>query len=262
MPERTSYTPGTPSWTDLSTTDPDGAQQFYAALFGWEYESNPTPEGGNYILAKKGGQAAAGMMQQQPEQAKMGIPSMWNSYVSVDSVDEATAGVEAAGGSVMMPGMDVDEAGRMSVVVDPTGAVICLWEAKEHIGAGVVNEHGSLTWNELQTADPGAASPFYQQMFGWTAKTMDMGPGGEYTIFSLGEDMIAGCAKPQMPGIPNHWSTVFSVDDTDACVASAKAEGGKVLMEPMDIPVGRFAVIADPQGAVFQVMQPAAEEEA
>jgi len=258
MPERNSYTPGTPSWTDLSTTDPAAAQQFYAALFGWEYEENAHPDGGpSYIMANKRGRAAAGMMEQQPEQAKMGIPPMWNSYVTVDSVDETTAGVEAAGGSVMMPGMDVDEAGRMSVVADPTGAVICLWEGNEHVGAGVVNEHGSLTWNELQTVDPAAALPFYQQLFGWTAQSMDMGAAGEYTVFNLGEDGIAGCAKPQTPGVPNHWSTVFSVDDADACAASAKAGGGTVLVEPMDVPVGRFAVIADPQGAVFQVMQPA-----
>lgn len=255
MPERESYAHGTPSWIDLSTTDPAGAQQFYGAIFGWQFDVNPTDQGGEYIMATKGGKSAAGMMQQQPELAAMGMPSMWNTYVTVNSIDETVAKAEPAGGSVMMPSMQVMDSGKMAVIGDPTGAAICLWEAGEHIGAEVVNEHGALTWNECQTPDVAAAAKFYGELFGWGTDEMDMGPQGTYTVFTLDADGVAGGMTPPMDEVPPHWSTIFAVDDTDGCVETARQAGGSIIVEPFDIPIGRQAVIADPQGAVFSVIQ-------
>lgn len=254
MPERTSYVHGTPSWVDLSTSDPSASLTFYSALFGWDWDENPTDQGGSYFMARLGGNAVAGMMQQQPEQAEMGIPSMWNTYVTVDDIDATLGRVEAAGGSIMMPTMQVMESGRMAVVVDPTGAVICMWEAGEHIGAELVNEQGALAWNELQTGDVAAASSFYKQLFGWNDQVMDMGMG-DYTIFALGDDGVCGAMNPPMEGIPSHWSTVFAVDDCDGTVETARSSNGSVVAEPFDIPIGRIGVLADPSGAAFQVIQ-------
>jgi predicted enzyme related to lactoylglutathione lyase len=260
MPERTSYAHGTPSWVDLSTTDTAAAQEFYGALFGWEFEANPTDQGGEYLMARKGGKAAAGMMQQQPAQAEAGMPPMWNNYVTVTDIGETLGKVEAAGGSVMMPPMEVMDAGHMAVVGDPTGAAICLWQAKEHIGAEVVNEPGALVWNECQTPDVAAAAKFYQELFGWGTDEMDMGPAGVYTVFTLNSEGVAGAMPPPMEGIPPHWGAVFAVDDCDGCVETARGAGGTILAGPMDIPVGRQAVIADPAGATFTVIKMADPE--
>ncbi|MEL7209555.1 MAG: VOC family protein, partial [Actinomycetota bacterium] len=228
-------------------------------LFGWSYEDNPTDQGGVYTMASKDGQDAAGIQQQQPEQTEMGIPPMWNSYVTVADLDATAAKVEGAGGGVMAPPFDVMEFGRMAVVTDPTGAVLCLWEAKSHIGAGVVNEHGAFTWNELMSPDVAAAAAFYADLFGWDTEVMDMGDAGDYTVFTLDGEQAAGAMAPPMEGMPPAWGIYFSVDDCDGTVAAAQEAGATVLMEPMDGPPGRFATLADPQGAAFSVIQPAEE---
>ena len=260
MPERTEYSHGTPSWIDLMTTDVDAAKEFYGPIFGWDFVTEPTDqEGVDYTMVSKGGKAVAGMGVQPPEQAEMGIPPMWNSYVTVDDVDATAGQVEGAGGGVMAPPFDVMDAGRMAVVTDPTGAVISMWQANEHIGAELVNEHGTLTWNELITAGVETAASFYTEIFGWGTKSMDMGEMGTYTIFTLGEDEVAGAMVPPVEGMPPHWGIYIHVDDCDAAVAAAKDAGGSVVMEPVDGPPGRMATLADPQGAILSVIQPAEE---
>ena len=124
------------------------------------------------------------MMQLSPEMAASGMPPVWTTYVTVDGIDAAVGKVGAAGGTVMQPPMAVMSAGRMAVVADPAGAVICMWEAIEHIGAGIVNEHGAFTWSELVTPDPAAVAPFYNAVFGWTDETVPM-PTGDYTVFNV-----------------------------------------------------------------------------
>lgn len=258
MPVRESYAHGTPSWIDLSTTDPEGAQEFYGPLLGWSFETSPTPEGGKYTMASLKSKSAAGMMQQAEEQAKMGIPPMWNTYISVDDINAAVAKTGEAGGSVMMPPMDVMDAGQMAVVSDPTGAVFCMWQANQHIGSEIVNEPGALTWNELITDDVEAAKAFYNAVFGLNTMDQDMGDGNIYTVLMRGEDMVGGMMAPPMEGIPNHWSVYFAVDNIEDTIAKAAELGGTVLSPVMDIPdVGRMAVVQDPQGATFTAMESA-----
>ncbi len=257
MPVRESYDHGTPSWIDLSTSDPDGAQSFYGPLMGWDFEANPTDQGGEYIMASRNGKSTAGLMQQGPEQAAMGIPPLWNTYITVDDVDEAVGKVEAAGGSVTMPSMQVMDSGTMAVVLDPSGAVVCMWQANQHIGSELVNETGALIWNELITDNPEAAKPFYQSVFGLGVTDQDMGNGTVYSMLTLGDIPIAGVMPPPMEGMPNHWSVYFAVDDADATAAKAAELGGTVLGEVFEVPtVGKMVPIQDPQGAVFMAMQP------
>ena len=156
MPGRTSYTQGTPNWVDLQTTNQDAAKAFYSGLFGWTYDDQPMGEGQVYSMAMLGGHQVAAISSQPPEMAAAGAPPMWNTYLAVDSVDDATAKVEAAGGKVAMAPFDIMDAGRMAFVMDPAGAPVALWQANQHIGATLVNEPGTLSWNELITADPGA----------------------------------------------------------------------------------------------------------
>jgi len=250
-----SYADGTPSWVDLSTTDPEGAKAFYGAMFGWEFTDNPAGEG-VYVMATKAGKSAAGMMQQPPEQAEMGIPPLWNTYVTCRGIDAALGKVEAAGGSVMMPTMDVMDSGRMAVIVDPGGAVVSMWEPKDHIGCEVVNEHGALMWNELMSPAIDESAAFYGELFGWETETADM-TNGPYTMFTLGDRPIGGAMPPPEEGIASHWGVVFQVDDVDAALDAAAVGGGTVLNGPMDIGIGMLGVVMDPQGAMFQVLQSA-----
>jgi uncharacterized protein len=254
MPERTSYAQGTPSWVDLPTSDQAAAKAFYAGLFGWTYDDQPMGEGQVYSMAILGGHQVAAISAQPPEMAAAGAPPMWNTYLAVDSVDDATAKVEAAGGKVAMAPFDVMDAGRMSFVMDPSGAAVALWQAGQHIGATLVNEAGTINWNELITSDPGAAR-FYADVVGLSTETMDMGEGGPYTVFKAGEAMVGGTTPPQMPGVPSHWHVYFGTDDADATAAKATELGGSVVVPPFDTPVGRIAVLRDPQGAVFSVIK-------
>ncbi len=255
MPERTGYKHGVPSWIDLGTTDVDGAKAFYARLFGWTFETQ-TDAGMPYTMFSKNGKAVAGGAPLPSELAAQGVPPAWNTYVNVDSVDETIAKVEAAGGSVVMPAMDVLTAGRMAFIADPTGAAIGLWQAGDHKGAELVNEDGTLTWNELVTDDPDIAKSFYAAAFGWGAEDSET-PNGPYTAFKVGDDMAAGMMLKNegMGPIPNYWGVYFAVDECDGCTAKIGELGGTVIMPPFDVEgVGRMAVAQDPQGAVFSII--------
>jgi predicted enzyme related to lactoylglutathione lyase len=252
MPARTEYAHGTPSWIDLATPDVEKAKEFYNDLFGWAYDEQPAGEQGTYVMADLDGAAVAGMMEQDPSQ---GMPPFWNTYVTVDDLEAAVGRVEPAGGTVMMPPMDVMDAGRMAVIVDPTGGIISLWETKGHIGARVVNEPGSLCWNELVTTDVAAAAKFYGDVLGWTTEEMEMGPDmPPYIIFKVGDDGVAGAMNPPMPGMPTFWSVYIAVEDADKTVEKARAAGATIHAEPTDTGVGRLAAIADPTGAVVSVI--------
>lgn len=256
----TEHVHGVPSWTDLATPDPEAAQEFYGQLFGWSYETNPTgTPGSDYIMANKGDAAAAGMMKLTEEMAASGMPPVWSTYVTVTDVDETAERAGKAGGAVMQPPMDVMESGRMAVLADSSGAVICAWQPKDHIGAEVINEHGAFTWAELMTPDPASVTDFYAEVFGWSANTAPM-PGMDYTVFMVeggNENGIAGAMKPPEEGMPAFWGVYFNVDDAAATAAKAKDLGATLMMEPTAVPgVGTLATMHDPQGAVFSIMTP------
>jgi predicted enzyme related to lactoylglutathione lyase len=250
MPERTQHAPGTPSWVDLQTTDQDGAKSFYSALFGWSYDDQDMGNGAVYSLAQKNGKDVAGV----GPLPMPGVPPHWNMYVTVADVDATAANVAGAGGTTMGPPFDVMDAGRMAIASDPTGAMFCMWQPKNSIGAYLVNEHGTLAWTELMTSDVDAALEFYEKLFGWKRNRVAM-DGMEYNELLLDGRGIAGAMAPPMPGIPPVWGVYFAVDDCDKAADIAGSKGGTVMQAPMDIPPGRTAVIADPAGAVFNVMQ-------
>jgi predicted enzyme related to lactoylglutathione lyase len=261
MPKRTEYQQGTPNWVDLQTTDQDAARRFYASLLGWSYDDQPMPGGGGvYSTAMLTGQTVAAIAPMPPG-APDGMPPMWNTYIAVDDVDAAVEKVGPAGGQVMMPATDIGDAGRMAFVADPTGAAVGLWQANHHIGATLVNEPGAVMWNELITDKPDSALAFYEAVVGLTISAVEMAPGHQYTLLKVGTTDVGGCTEPPMPDIPNHWHVYFAVDDADATAARAAAEGGTIAVEPFDIPsVGRSAVLTDPQGATFSVLEPAPQQ--
>jgi len=276
MPEREGYIPGVPCWVDTSQPDPEGALAFYSGLFGWESE-DVMPEGseGRYFMGRiRGGDVAA------VGSIPAGAPPMarWNTYIWVDSADETAAKAHDVGGTVAMEPFDVMDSGRMAVLTDPEGATFCVWEAKSHKGAKVVNEHGSLNFNGLATRDPEGAKAFYGSVFGW--KTLALGAGSMWTLPGYGDHLEEASPglRGQMAamGAPDgfidvvaalnpvadddsdtraHWSVTFAVDDADATAAKASELGGETVAGPFDAPWTRMAVIKDPQGATFIASQ-------
>jgi predicted enzyme related to lactoylglutathione lyase len=257
MPERKSYAPGTPCWVDLLARNRADAQSFYGALFGWTFEDSIGPEGEViYTQCYSGGHNVAGMGEMSEEMAAGGMPQVWTTYIATADADAAAAAVEAAGGTVMMPPMQIMDVGRMAMFTDPTGAAFAVWEPGTHFGAALVNEPVSLSWNELDTRDPDRAIAFYTEVFGWSADTHT--EPMPYTEWKLDGDTIGGMMPmpPMVPAeVPSFWLTYFAVADVDASSARVQELGGAVLMPAMDIDVGRFAVVADPGGTTFALMQ-------
>lgn len=252
----TSHAPGTPSYTDLATSDLDATKAFYTELFGWSTEDMPMGDDGVYTMLRKDGKDVAGAYTMMPDMASAGVPPHWMTYFTVDDVDAAAEVIVEHGGTVVMGPMDVYDAGRQVVAQDPTGATFACWQPKDSIGAYRVNEPGAMVWVELQTNDTDACEAFYGKLFGWTAETTDM-PGGPYTSFNLDGAPVAGmmAIQPEWGPVPPNWSIYLGVDDVDAVVDRAVALGGTKHTDPMDVPeAGRFALLADPQGAMFFVM--------
>lgn len=254
MATMTQHAPGTFCWPELATTDQPRAKEFYTRLFGWGFDDSPIGEGQVYTMLKLGGRSVGALFQMGQEQA--GMPPHWASYVAVTSADESAAKAESLGGKVMAPPFDVMDVGRMAVIQDPQGAVVALWQAKKHVGAGVLDEPGALTWTELMTTDTAAATRFYTGLFGWTTETKPMGPT-VYTLFKRGDKPAGGmmAIAPEMGPIPPHWLGYFAVENCDELAANAIMLGGEVVVPPTEVPgVGKFAVLHDPQGAAFAVV--------
>jgi predicted enzyme related to lactoylglutathione lyase len=257
MSERTSYTPGTPCWVELSgTPDIDASASFYGEVFGWEMPELPnSAELGGYRRAKKGVKDVAGVSPRMNADQ----PTVWATYVSVADATATLAKVGEAGGQVIVEPMDVQGLGTMAVFTDPTGAVCGVWQPGTFQGAELVNEPGAFSWNELGTRHPEGAKAFYGAVFGWEANDLPMEDGSTYTEWLVDGQQVGGMLdmRGRMPEeIPPHWGIYFGTEDTDATVEKVKAGGGELLFGPMDIEPGRFATVRDPFGAFFNVMQP------
>lgn len=269
MPERDGYIAGVPCWIDTTQPDPDAAASFYTGLFGWEVENvMPAEEPAKYLIARiRGGDVAAISSQWE------GAPreAVWNTYIWVDDADESAAKAREAGGSIVGEPVDVGEAGRMAVLSDPQGAVFSVWQAREHRGARVVNEHGALNFNVLQTGDLELAKRFYGAVFGWT--TLDLGSGQFWAMSAYGdylenlnpgtraqaaefgapgfEEVVAAIAPLTSGDAGASWNVTFGAEDADATAAKATELGGTVVVPPVDAPYSRLTVLRDPQGAAF-----------
>jgi uncharacterized protein len=248
MPEMSRYEHGVPSWVDIGTADLGAGVRFYAQLFGWDGQ-DMGEEAGHYTIVSKDGRQVAAISPAQDSG-----PPRWTTYINVDDVAETARKAEAAGGTVIVAPMDVMAAGKMAIFADPTGAVIAAWEPGEHLGAQLVNEPGSFTWSELSSSDVATSKAFYSAVFGW-----GWGGSDDYSEAQVGGRTIGGlmARRPDMPAdMPDSWLVYFGADDVDADVKKATDLGASVLAAPMDIPgTGRFAVLADPQGAAFALFK-------
>ncbi|MFF0447956.1 VOC family protein [Streptomyces sp. NPDC004609] len=253
----TRYVTGSPNWIDLGTPDIEAAKTFYGGVFGWTYQS-AGPEAGGYGMFQLDGGTVAGGMAVPPEQG----PPAWNVYFQSPDADAAAEAVRSGGGTVLAEPMDVLDLGRMAVFADPSGVSFSLWQPGSNKGLDVVDVPNSVCWLELYTEDPDAALGFYESVFGWETTSMPFPDGsGEYTMvhpFGAGADAMFGGIVPlstdPLEDAP-HWLPYFAVADCDATAARAADLGGKVRMPPVDMEgVGRFAKLADPEGATFAIM--------
>ncbi len=251
MTEVTRHEPGSFSWAELATSDAAAAKTFYTALFGWSHVDSPAGPDMIYTTWKKKEKsvgAAYGLGANQK-----GVPPHWNIYVTVASADDSAKKARDLGATILAEPFDVMDFGRMATIRDREGATFCLWQAKTHIGAEVVNEPGAMCWCELDTTDTESAGKLYTGLFGWGTKV-----GGDYTEFQRGGVSIGGMMKipAEWGSVPPNWLTYFAVEDCDGTAKRAADLGGKPIVPPTTIDnVGRFAVLADPQGAVFAVIK-------
>ena len=249
MGERTEHPPGTFSWTDLATSDPDGAKAFYTALLGWETDDHPNPGGGVYTFLRKDGLEVAALHGHLPE----GAPPNWTSYVTVDDADAVAQQAGELGATTLAGPFDVGRAGRMAVLRDPQGAVFAVWQPGQSIGARLVNDPGALCMNQLNVADREVARGFYEGLFGWRFEQVSEEPPF-WSVYN-GDRHNASMADLPPGNAPSHWLVYFTAADLDAAAARIAELGGEVVVPPTVVPVGRFAVAHDPQGAHFALFE-------
>jgi len=248
----TRHEPGSFSWAELGTSDAEAAKRFYTGLFGWTFVDSPAGPGMIYTMLKKRGKSVGALYKMGPE--PKGAPPHWTTYVTVASADESARKAKGLGARVLAEPFDVMDVGRMATIQDPQGAVLCVWQPRKNIGAEVLNEPNAMCWCELDTNDTKGAVPFYTGLFGWGTKG-----GGEYTEWQRNGVSIGGLMKiPKEWGpVPPSWLIYFEVEDCNRTAARAKELGGGTVVDPTDVgEVGRWAVVRDPQGAVFAVIQP------
>jgi uncharacterized protein len=233
-------------WHEQVSDNPGRAETFYKELFGWGSEVF-MPGEIDYTMISSGGTTHGGF-----SKAMEGAPPPhWLGHVQVEDVDQTIEKVKSAGGKLAAGPFDMSEVGRMGIIADPQGAFVGVYQPE---GEGTASE-GIFVWDELGTTDVDGAQRFYEKVFDWTTKDMGEEFGG-YRIFHRGDDQIAGLMANQDPSIPAAWTPYVGVEDTDAACATAKELGAGVIVEPTDVPtVGRFAILKDPQGAVFGIIR-------
>jgi uncharacterized protein len=249
MGERDSYAPGTFCWADLGTTDGEAAKAFYMGVFGWEAVDQAAGEAGTYTTFRLDDRDIAAMYE-MGEAERSSLTPHWSSYVSVEDVDSLAPRVLELGGEVLAHPFDVMQSGRMTALKDPTGATLHLWQPREQVGAGRVNDAGCMVWNELATPDPARARDFFGHLLGWIVEPEESGYG---VIKNKGA--LNGGMRPPQDGEPTHWLVYFTIASLDDTVKKVREAGGSVIAGPMTTPVGRVAAVRDPQGAAFALFE-------
>jgi predicted enzyme related to lactoylglutathione lyase len=254
MGERTRYDPGTFCWVGLATSDVAAARAFYGSLFGWQAEALDAGAAGAYTILRHGGKEVAILYRQQPQARAAGAPPHWTSYISVDDADATAARANELGGAaVFRAAFDVLDAGRVAAIRDPAGAIVSLWQPRSRIGATLVNDTGALSWNELATTDVERAESFFGELLGWEYETDDSGYLSVKNAGSLNGGIREQTAQERH--VPPTWLPYFTVESADEASRQGAQLGGRGLLPTTESHRGRYAVIADPQGAAFAVFE-------
>jgi predicted enzyme related to lactoylglutathione lyase len=243
-------------WYELMVPDADAAASFYGAILGWTCKLSENSGAEGYREWWMGPTPIGGLLPLTAEMKAGGARPAWLGYVHVEDIDAQAEKLKAAGANVMMGPQDIPGVGRFVMILDPQGAPLYVMTDSSGETSTAFSKYepqvGHCAWNELATSDPVAAWKFYGDQFGWTKDgEMDMGPMGKYEFIK--SDVPIGAIMPKMPEMPiSVWTYYFRVPSIDAAVETVKANGGTILVEPMEIPGGEFSFNAmDPQGAAF-----------
>ncbi|MBV8227737.1 MAG: VOC family protein [Verrucomicrobia bacterium] len=255
MPQVDEFRIGTFCWAELGTTDQQVAKTFYGDLFGWTASDFPIGPDQFYTMFQIDQREVGAAYTLRPDQRERGVPPHWTLYVAVQDADATTSKAESLGAQILAKPFDVFDAGRMAVLQDPTGAVFSIWQTKSSIGIRLTEVPGTLCWADLATSDQQAAAAFYRSLFGW-----ELEPGTDHPdylhITYQGQFMGGIPPVKASAGKPSHWLLYFLVERIDTSVEQAKKTGGQVLVPTTEVEkVGRFAIVQDPQGAVFALFQ-------
>jgi predicted enzyme related to lactoylglutathione lyase len=258
MAIRSGFAEGEVCWADLQTSDVAAAKEFYAGLFGWRYEDQPTPDGRSYAKAFLGEELVTVIAPQNPQQLQAGSPGQWNVYFAADDAAGLAAELPHAGGTLEFGPEAVADTGVMVFFAPPGGGTTGVWQAGTHFGTARSEEPGTLAWVELLTPDPQAAVGFFQQLFRHEVTEYPQDDGGTYTTLMVDSAEVAGIAT--VPAAEHNlepgWQVYFGVSSVAEAVAAARAAGGVVLVEPEDDgEAGAVATLRDPQGGVFSVLE-------
>ncbi|CAM5341343.1 hypothetical protein GCM10010222_54000 [Streptomyces tanashiensis] len=255
MTEATPRSPGTPCWVSLMVHGLDATQEFYNALFDWEFVPGPQ-QLGPYVRALLGGKEVAGIGQLPPDRH---LRIAWTPYLATEDADETAESIRCCGGTVAVGPLDAGEAGRLAICSDPAGAVFGVWQAEAHHGTVIAGPPGTPVWNELLTYETSSIGKFYRTVFGYEVEPVASTDHDYATLH------VAGAAVASLHGVGNalprdrgpHWMTYFEVADTDAAAGLVQELGGQVLRPPREGTAGRLALVADPEGAVFTLVRSA-----
>jgi uncharacterized protein len=244
-----------PAWFDLSTSDLEAAKALYGELFDWSYFDGG-PQFGHYTIANvPQGRAAAALAPKMPGNESW--PTVWSVYWGTSDLEATVSRIEANGGRLMFPPMDIPGSGRMAMAFDVDGAAFGLWQADPFGGFGIEGEHGAMCWSEVNSRDGAKNAAFYAAVFDLDVHTMDMQGVVYFTLHPKGGgEAVCGVLQmdEQWEGIPPNWMPYFAVADLDRANAVWAKHGGKIITGPIPSPYGRIMVVQDPQGAYLSYM--------
>ncbi|MGW6538981.1 VOC family protein [Streptomyces sp. NPDC055051] len=253
MTEAARRSPGTPCWVSLMVHGIEATQQFYQALFGWDFVPGPQ-QLGPYVRALLGGREVAGIGQLPPDRH---LNIAWTTYLATPDADETAESIRCCGGTVAVGPLDAGEAGRMVVCADPAGAVFGVWQAEAHHGTALAGPPGTPVWNELLTYETATVGKFYRTVFGYEVEPVGSADLDYATLHVRGRPVASlhGVGEDLPRDRGPHWMTYFEVEDVDAAAKLVAELGGKVLRPPREATAGRLALVADPEGAVFTLVR-------
>jgi len=257
MAETPIHRPGSFCWADLATTDTEAAKEFYLQLFGWTSIDNTIDYGLVYSNFLLNGKPVAGLSEPIEEHKRLNLPPSWNAYICTANADETLSKAVSAGAIVIMAAQDIMDEVRIGMFRDPEGVDLGVMQLQNHKGFGIRDIHGAPCWLEYASHDSDSTISFYGKVFGWTAKTEEIGEM-QYTIFLSGDDMVAGLFKlpPRLSEVPSHWLPYYVVEGLESAIEFTNRSGGSVLMAPVFVEgIGTYGRIRDPQGGIIGLIQ-------
>jgi predicted enzyme related to lactoylglutathione lyase len=241
-------------FAELVTPDLAAAKQFYGKLFGWTFQDYEQ-RGGMFTEASVDGQVVGGIYQRPlPEGRRPG----WIAFIATRDLAQTAALAAQNGARVLLSPRPLGDLGQEAVLADPQGAVFGVLQSNSGDPPDLLVAPGDWIWRSLIATDPVADAAFYKAVFGY--EIFDMPDQEDTRHLMLASDNYARSSVNPIPAAwtaaTPRWLSYIRVDDATAMTAEVTALGGRVLQPPrIDRHGGKIAVVADPAGALFGLME-------